>query len=118
LEVVGSVGDVGYVGTVGDVGSVGSVRGVAEVAGSIHINSIVLFLFLFPFFRLGLVRAIIFQYFNISSFIFHIPDSRFHIFKKCSTHEQYEFHQEDVSWNRRNIKWARDALSGISVGML
>jgi hypothetical protein len=53
------------------------------------------------------------SYLNISYCIWHI-------FKKCSTHEQYAFRQENVSWNRRCIKrsmyfWVWYVLGGCVV---
>jgi hypothetical protein len=80
---------------------------VTEIAGSIHINSTQL-CFLFFYFHLFFVHPIIFQY-----FIFNIL-----YFKKCSIHEQYTFHQKDVSYNRSCVKPSGDFLNWISVDIL
>jgi hypothetical protein len=61
----------------GDGAGYGRLEEVAEVAGSIHINSPVLFLFLFL----------------LSFFIFHVS---YFMFQKYFRHEQCGFHQEDV----------------------
>jgi hypothetical protein len=77
--------------SVGRRGLVASVAGVAEVAASIHINSTILFfsflIVIFPPFILSYSYMCIFQ---ISDFIFAC-------FQKYSIHEQYAFHQDDVS---------------------
>jgi hypothetical protein len=75
---------------------VGSVE-VVGVVGSIHINSTVLFFsfssFYLFFFLLSSYHVCIFAYLHISYL---------HIFKKCSAHEQYAFHQEDAKSNEQD----------------
>jgi hypothetical protein len=109
---------IGIDGVVGFVGVVGCVGGVPEVAGSIHNNSTLLFLFLIFIFSscprssylishlLFLISYFIFRcsLFHITYFIFLIPYSLFlllyslfHIFRKYSAHQQYAFSQQDVS---------------------
>jgi hypothetical protein len=90
----------------------GWVAGVAGIAGSIHINSVVLFLFSFSFsfvillFCYSLLSFFLPSHLFIclfaSSLLFSFPLSSYHIsifvyFQKCSAHEQYEFGQGDVS---------------------
>jgi hypothetical protein len=88
---------------------------MAGIAGSIHINSIVISLFLifsFSSFSLVLFHPII-----CVDFIFaYLHMCRFAYFQKRSAHEQYAFRQEDVPENRRGMKRAMHFLSGTSVG--
>jgi hypothetical protein len=66
---------------------IGWVPGMAGVAGSIHINSIVLF-FLLSDFLIFFFHPIILLYFYVCMFAY---------FHKSSAHEQYVFRHEDIS---------------------
>jgi hypothetical protein len=111
------------------VACIGCVICVAEVAGSIHINSTVLPLFIFVFVFIFLI--FIFSSFPLSSY-HPIIRSSCHVwifeyfifytlipyFQKCSTHEQDAFRQQDVWWNRSGINRSSDILSWRSINRL
>jgi hypothetical protein len=93
--------------SVGRLRLVSGVAGMARAAGSVHIDSIVLFLFsdfpifLFSSFLVSLFSSFILSYLYIC--IFHICIfvylciCIFAYFQKCSAREQNAFRQEDVS---------------------
>jgi hypothetical protein len=70
LAVIGWVAGVTGLADVADVEGVAGVAGVAEVADSIHINSMVLFFFLFHLF---LVHPIILSYYHTLSISSYHP---------------------------------------------
>jgi hypothetical protein len=95
------------------------VAGVAEIAGSIHINSTVLFLFLIFIFSSFLSPFSSYQIciFHISTFAYFIF-AYSHIFKNAAPMINMHSVRKMFHRTERDIKRSNDFLSGISMGRL